>query len=89
MTITFKFDQDRIENLVTVDEVINLQKDNIETIRDVLGKFIWNPETETWTEAEAGKKEIGSLTIRELKEVTGSLMKRLRNEAVPLASNET
>ena len=86
--IEIKFDKERIENLISVDQVIGLQEGDLRAMRDVLGQFVWNPETGTWQPSEIGITMVGKLSIGKMSELAQDLDRRMREAIVPFESSK-
>ena len=67
MKIEIRVNEERLSELVTVDELIGLEEGKIKTMRDVLAKFVVG-ENGNFLEEEEGRKAIGRMTIAQLKE---------------------
>lgn len=82
-TIEIRFDRQRIEDLISVDQLIGLQEGDLRAMRDVLGQFVWDPETGTWKPSEVGVKLVGKLSIGRMAELSQDLDRRMREAVVP------
>ena len=80
--IEIRVDQQRLGDLVTVDEFIAMQEGNVKAIRDVLGRFVVNGDG-SYLDPEAGKRAIGALTINQLKETAEGFTRKAQEAAVP------
>ena len=85
MAIEIRVDQDRLGELVTVDEFIAVEEGKIKAIRDVLGRFVIGSDGQ-YMEPEAGVEIIGKLTINQLKETAEEFSRKARDAAVPPAN---
>jgi hypothetical protein len=85
MKIEIRVDQNRLGELVTVDEFIALQDGEIRAIRDVLGRFVVGEDGE-YLDTEEGVRAIGGLTINQLKETAEGFTRKAQGAAVPPAS---
>lgn len=83
--IRIQVDQDRLGDLVSVDEWCELEDGRIKGMRDVLGKFVINGDGNYLT-PEEGVKVVGKLSINQLKEVASEFMGKAKEAAVPKGS---
>ena len=82
MKIEIRVNEERLSELVTVDELIGLEEGKIKTMRDVLAKFVVG-ENGNFLEEEEGRKAIGRMTIAQLKESSLQFMRMAEGAAVP------
>jgi hypothetical protein len=74
--------QDRLEKMVTVGELLDLQSGSMAAIVNIMSKFVLNNSGAYLSEAE-GLERIKSLTLEEMKAVSGDFSKKLTEAAVP------
>lgn len=87
--LTIVLDSDRIEKEVTVDELIAVTEDgSLRATRNLVGRFVWNKELNTYYPNDVGTKMVGKLSIGELKEITDGLLQQVEEALVPKASSE-
>ena len=72
----------RLENYVTVDEVINAQDGDLKAIRDMLARFVVD-ENDEYIPFEDAVKLVGELTIAKLKDAGNSLITAMEVVEVP------
>jgi len=82
MKIEIRVNEERLSELVTVDELIGLEEGKIKTMRDVLAKFVVG-ENGNFLEEEEGRKAIGQMTIAQLKESSLQFARMAEGAAVP------
>lgn len=83
------FDGDRAMEIVTVDEYIDLESRKIQAIKDVLGKFLIDPETNEYYEDSAdGAAVIGKLPIGRLLDLNTQFLESSNEAAAPKAPEE-
>lgn len=82
MSIEIRVDQQRLGELVTVDEWCDLEDGRIKAMRSVLGKFVVDGKG-GYLDPEAGKKAIGALSINQLNEAAKDFMRKAKESAVP------
>jgi len=82
MKIEIRVNEERLSELVTVDELIGLEEGKIKTMRDVLAKFVVG-ENGNFLEEEEGRKAIGRMTIAQLKESSLQFARMAEGAAVP------
>ena len=80
--IEIRVDQQRLGDLVTVDEFIAVMEGDIKSIRDVLGRFVVNVDG-GYLDPEEGKRTIGKLSINQLKEAAINFTQKANEAAVP------
>lgn len=86
--IEIKFDRDRIQDLISVDQLLGLQEGDLKSMRDVLGQFVWDSETNSWLPPEAGIPLVGKLSIRQMIDLSKDLDRRMREAIVPFESDK-
>lgn len=86
--IEIKFDRDRIQDLISVDQLLGLQEGDLKSMRDVLGQFVWDSETNGWLSPEAGIPLVGKLSIRQMIDLSKDLDRRMREAIVPFESDK-
>src|SRR4030067_210752 len=82
MKIEIRVNEERLSELVTVDELIGLEEGKIKTMRDVLAKFVVG-ENGNFLEEEEGRKAIRQMTIAQLKESSLQFMRMAEGAGVP------
>lgn len=83
------FDSDRAMEVVTVDEYINLESKKIQAIKDVIGKFLIDPETDEYYKDSAdGAAVIGKLPIGRLLELNTQFLESSNEAVAPKAPEE-
>lgn len=88
ITYELKVDEQRLSDLVTLDQIIGMQEGNVRDMRDVMGLFVVNGDGQ-YLEEEEGKKVIGSLTLTRLNELMTEFNKLAENAAVPFGKGKT
>lgn len=83
MKLEFKVDAKRLEDLVTLDQLIDLEEGKTRAIRDVMGLFLIDPETGTYYPGEDGRKVMGKLTVGQIREIGSSFTEMVQSAAVP------
>ena len=79
--------QARLEEVVTVGELLEMQSGNLPIIVSVMSKFVVDEEGQYFT-AEQGEEIVKSLTIAELKKAASDFSKKVVDTAVPPQSGE-
>lgn len=83
------FDADRAMEVVTVDEYIDLESRKVQAIKEVIGKFLFDPETDTYYENSAdGAAVIGKLPIGRLLDLNTQFLESSNEAAAPKVSEE-
>lgn len=82
--IMIRVDQERLGDLVTVDEFIGLQEGNVRCIRDVLANFVVNGTG--YLSPEEGRKIIGGMSLNQLKDAAAEFARKAQETAVPKES---
>ena len=75
-------DQERLEKLVTVGELLDMQSGNLPVIVSIMSKFVID-ETGKYLTQKAGEKKIRALTIAELKVTAADFSKKVTETSVP------
>lgn len=89
MTVKVKFTQERIEDVVTVEEFIGALAGNFGAMVRIIGKMVTDESGEGYVSEEEGMKQIRSVTIKELKALTKNIAEELRNALVNPPSGGT
>lgn len=71
MTITIRIDADRMEDLITVDEILKLQAGDLGALLGVMAKFVWTGEA--YLDPVEGRAQVGKLTLRQMKEAAAAM----------------
>lgn len=82
-------DRERMKDLVTVNEVIEMQEGSLKAIRNVLARFVVSDETGDWLPEPEGLELVGGMSIRQLEEAGKSFLQTAENTAVPPGSSRT
>lgn len=85
---TIRIEKERVDECITLDDLIGMQAEDLISMRNVLGKFVWNAEDEAWLSESEGRAAVGKMSLKQLREVTKDLIRRLKDSAVPLANGE-
>lgn len=97
MQITLRVTKERLENILSMDELIGLQEGNIKLIKAALSKFMIDPATDTWYPVEVidtdddfeivpspdALARIGKLTPAKLTELAKGFTTDMQDKAVP------
>ena len=81
VVVRVRFDQERIEQLVTVDEFVGAIVGNFGTLVQVLSKMVID-EKDEYVDPEEGRKRIGKIPVGELRRLTEGMAKSLRDALV-------
>ena len=81
--VTIKVDTERIQDKVTVDELIAMQEGDIKTIVNVMSNFVWNVGKGVYYSFKAGREHIGKLTLRQLNELKRDFFGKTDDQSVP------
>jgi hypothetical protein len=74
--------QERLERLVKVGELLEVQTGNLPVIVDVMSRFVINADG-SYMDSKEAVEIIKDLTIAELKEVSNDFSNKLTGAAVP------
>ncbi len=94
--VDVRLDEQRLKRLVTLDEMIEIQRGNLEAVRDVVSRFMWDSKTNDYYKVEViegddgyvitsdarARKLLGSLTIEQLTEVMDAFRGKAEKVAV-------
>lgn len=84
MKLTIKIDQERIGELITVDEYFGVQDGDQRAIVGLVTKCLFNVEAGEFYPPEEARKLIGGLRMAELADLITQVQGGISTDAVPL-----
>ncbi len=82
MKVEIRVSEQRLNDMVTVDEMIGLEDGKLRAIRDVLAKFVIGDDGK-YLEVEEARKVVGQMTIAQLRDSAGEFTRLAENAAIP------
>lgn len=80
--INIKVDQNRLGDLVSVDEFLGMQDGDFKTIINIVSRFVVDANG-NYLEPAEGRKLIGALSMNQLKEIAATFTDGAGKAAVP------
>ncbi len=74
VVIELRYDEDKLNNEITVDELIEYDEGSLRAAKNIIGRFVWDPENDCYMELEAARKLIGSMSVNQLIEYSDKFM---------------
>lgn len=86
-TVRLKYDRERMENNVTLGDLIDAEHEKLEGMRNVLAHFMTN-ETGEYLSTEDAQVALNKLTLGQVKKISEQFREATLNDAVPPTTPE-
>lgn len=88
MRLVIKVDQDRIAELITVNEYVGVTNRDMRAMIALVTKCLWNEDAGVFYEVDEARKLVGKLTLKQLGELVNAVTNEMQQVAVPNESED-
>lgn len=85
-TIRLKYDRQRFEENVTLNELIDSENGKLSGMRDLLAHFMTD-EAGNYLDETAAKESLGVFTVKQIRDISKQFREAIDNDAIPLTND--
>ncbi len=86
MAFVLKLERKRLENEMTIDEMVGLEEGLVKVARDVLGRYVFDTEKNEYLSEKEGVKLIGKWKMVQLQEAVIAVQSGIGEAIIPFPS---